>query len=50
MYVTHETNIYQQKDIVILFKFKESHIKNYCKVVLKRYYKKDKPIILAIVY
>ena len=36
--------------MVILFRFKEKYIKGYCEVALKRYYKKDKPIMLTIVY
>ena len=36
--------------MVILPKFKERYIKGYYKVVLRRYYKKDKPMILTIVY
>ena len=36
--------------MAILFKFKERYIKSYYKVALRRYYKKDKPIMLAIIY
>ena len=36
--------------MAILFKFKEKYIKGYYKAALRRYYKKDKPIILTIVY
>ena len=40
----------QEGDIAILPKFKERYIKSYHKVALKRYYKKDKPIILTKIY
>ena len=40
----------QEEDIIILFRFKEKYIKSYYKVALRRYYKKDKPIILTTVY
>ena len=36
--------------MAILPKFKERHIKGCHKVVLRRYYKKDKPMTLTIVY
>jgi hypothetical protein len=36
--------------MVILFKFKEKYIKGYYKIASRRYYKKDKPIILTIIY
>ena len=35
---------------MILPRFKKRYIKGYYKVALRRYYKKDKPIILTIVY
>ena len=40
----------QEEDIVILPRFKERYIKGYYEVALKRYYKKDKPIILTKIY
>ena len=36
--------------MVILFKFKERYIKSYYKAALRRYYMKDKPMTLTIVY
>ena len=39
-----------KENIVILLKFKERYLKGCYKAALKRYYKKDKPIILAIIY
>ena len=36
--------------MAILPKFKKRYIKGYYKVASQRYYKKDKPIILAIIY
>ena len=36
--------------MAILLKFKERHLKGYCKIALYKYYIKDKPIILAVVY
>jgi hypothetical protein len=36
--------------MAILPKFKERYIKGYHKTVLRRYYIKDKPIILTIIY
>ena len=36
--------------MAILPKFKERYIKGYYKIALRRYYEKDKPIILTIVY
>ena len=36
--------------MAILPRFKERYIKSYYKVALRRYYMKDKPIILTIVY
>ena len=35
---------------MILPKFKERYIKDYYKVASRKYYIKDKPIILTIVY
>ena len=40
----------QEENIAILPKFKERYIKSYYKAALRRYYKKDKPIILTTVY
>ena len=40
----------QEEDIAILPKFKERHFKSYCKVASWRYYIKNKPIILTIIY
>ena len=40
----------QEENIIILPRFKERHIKDYYEVALKRYYIKDKPIILTTVY
>ena len=40
----------QEEDIIILPRFKEKYIKDCREAVLWRYYIKDKPIILAIVY
>ena len=40
----------QKENIAILFRFKERYIKNYYKVALRRYYKKDKFIVLTIIY
>jgi hypothetical protein len=36
--------------MAILPRFKERYFKNYYKVALRRYYKKDKLIILTIIY
>ena len=36
--------------MAILPRFKERYIKGYYKAALKRYYKKDKSIILAKIY
>ena len=36
--------------MAILPKFKERYIKSYYKVALRRYYKKDKPMILTKIY
>ena len=40
----------QEEDITILPRFKERYIKGYCKAALRRYYKKDKPMMLAVIY
>ena len=40
----------QEENIAILPKYKERYIKGYYKAALRRYYIKDKPIILAIIY
>ena len=40
----------QEENIIILPRFKKRYIKSYYKVALRRYYIKDKPIILTIVY
>ena len=40
----------QEENIIILPKFKERYSKGYYKAALKRYYIKDKPIILTTVY
>ena len=40
----------QEENIAILSRFKERYIKSYYKVALRRYYKKDKPMILTIIY
>ena len=40
----------QKENIAILPKFKERYIKSCYKVALRRYYKKDKPIMLTIIY
>ena len=36
--------------MAILPKFNERYIKSCCKAALKRYYKKNKPIMLTIIY
>ena len=36
--------------MAILLKFKERYIKGYYEVASKRYYKKDKPMILTKIY
>ena len=36
--------------MAILPKFKKNYIKSYYKAALRKYYKKDKPIILTIIY
>ena len=36
--------------MAILLKFKKRHIKGYYEVALQRYYRKNKPITLTIVY
>ena len=36
--------------MAILPRFKERYIKRYYKIVSQKYYKKDKPIILAKIY
>ena len=40
----------QEENIVILLRFKERYIKGCYKIALKRYYIKDKPITLTIIY
>ena len=40
----------QKEDIAILPKFKERYIKSCYKVALKRYHKKDKLMMLTIIY
>ena len=40
----------QEENIIILLRFKERHIKGYYKVALRKYHKKDKLIILTIIY
>ena len=36
--------------MAILPRFKKRHIKGCCEVALRRYYKKDKPMMLAMIY
>ena len=40
----------QEENIAILPRFKKRHFKSYYKVASQRYYIKDKPMILILIY